>query len=180
MTTCASEHTFKMKTPWVEILYYWSVVCILFEHNSEIHLVESCKGFDIDNMDKSMIHSFVHQGILREKLGLFIVIMFCIFLVVILHTMFSRKSHCLPPGPWPWSIMGNLLMLGKHPHLTLTRWAEKYGPYAPSTQLHQHYGGIFAYNGQGIFENPRSCVPISSIFTCIQDSNQKLEHGSDI
>jgi cytochrome P450 family 1 subfamily A polypeptide 1 len=24
--------------------------------------------------------------------------------------------------------MGNLLMLGKHPHLTLTRWAESYGP----------------------------------------------------
>jgi hypothetical protein len=24
--------------------------------------------------------------------------------------------------------MGNLLMLGEHPHLTLTRWAEKYGP----------------------------------------------------
>ncbi len=35
--------------------------------------------------------------------------------------------------------------------------------------INMHYGGIFAYNGQGIFENPRSRVPISSIFTCIQD-----------
>jgi hypothetical protein len=48
--------------------------------------------------------------------------------------------------------------------------------YTPSTWFHQHYGGIFAYNGQGIFENPRPCVPISCIFSCIQDSNQKLEH----
>ncbi len=125
MTTCASKHTFKKKTPWIEILYYWTIVCILSEHNSEIHLVEGCKGFDIDNMDKSMIHSFVHQGILRENLGLLIVTMFCIFLVVTLHI---RKSHCLPPGPWPWPIMGNLLMLGEYPHLALTHWAEKYGP----------------------------------------------------
>jgi cytochrome P450 len=80
-------------------------------------------------MDKSMIHSFVHQGVLKENVGLLIVTTFCIFLVVTLHTMFSRKSHHLPPGPWPWPIMGNLLMLGKHPHLTLTRWAERYGPF---------------------------------------------------
>jgi hypothetical protein len=52
--------------------------------------------------------------------------------------------------------------------------------YAPSTWFHQHWGGIFAYNGQGIFENPRSCVLISCIFTCIQDFNKKMEHGSDI
>ncbi len=61
-------------------------------------------------------------------MGLFVVTMFSIFLVAILHTRFSRKFCCLPPGPWPWPIMGNLLMLGKHPHLTLTRWAESYGP----------------------------------------------------
>jgi hypothetical protein len=67
-------------------------------------------------MDKSMKHSFKHQGILRENLGLLIVI------------MFSKKSHYLPPGPWPWPIMGNLLMLGEYPYLTLTCWVEKYGP----------------------------------------------------
>jgi hypothetical protein len=78
-------------------------------------------------MDKSMFQ-IVHQETLGENVGLFIVIMFSIFLVAILHTRFSRKFRCLPPGPWPWPIMGNLLMLGKHPHLTLTRWAESYGP----------------------------------------------------
>ncbi len=78
-------------------------------------------------MDKSMFQ-ILHQETLGENLGLFIVIMFSIFLVATLHTRFSRKIRCLPPGPWPWPIMGNLLMLGEHPHLTLTHWAEKYGP----------------------------------------------------
>jgi len=52
--------------------------------------------------------------------------------------------------------------------------------HAPSTWFHQHCGGIFTHNGQGMFLNPRSCVPILSIFTCIQDFDQKLEHGNDI
>jgi len=62
LATCTLKHTFKKKTPWVEILYYWSEVCILSKHNSEIHLVEGCKGFDIGNIDKSMIHSFVDMS----------------------------------------------------------------------------------------------------------------------
>jgi cytochrome P450 len=78
-------------------------------------------------MDKSKFQ-IVHQETLGENVRLFIVIMFSIFLVATLHTRFSRKIRCLPPGPWPWPIVGNLLMLGKNPHLTLTRWAESYGP----------------------------------------------------
>jgi cytochrome P450 len=78
-------------------------------------------------MDKSKFQ-IVHQETLGENVGLFILIMFSIFLVATLHTRFYRKFCRLPPGPWPWPIMGNLLMLGKHPHLTLTRWAESYGP----------------------------------------------------
>jgi hypothetical protein len=125
---CALEHTFKKKIPWLEILYYWSVFCILSKHNSKIHFVQGCKSFDIGNMDNSMIHSFVHQGILKENVGLFI---------VSLHIMFSRKSHCLLPSSWPWPFMGNLLMLWEHPHLTLTHWAERYGPL-----MHLWFGSI--------------------------------------
>jgi cytochrome P450 len=87
-------------------------------------------------MDKSMFQ-IVHQDTLGENVGLFIVIMFSIFLVATLHTRFYRKFGCLPPGPWPWPIMGNLLMLGKHPHLTLARWAERYG-----TLMHLQLGSI--------------------------------------
>jgi hypothetical protein len=98
-------------------------------------------------MDKSAFQT-VQQETLRENVGLFIVIMFSILLVAILHTRFYRKFRCLPLGPWPWPIMGNLLMLGKHPHLTLTRWAESlWTSYAPSTWFRQHCGGIFSYNG---------------------------------
>ncbi|CAM6040225.1 unnamed protein product [Sphagnum compactum] len=49
-------------------------------------------------------------------------------LFFIFFAIFSRKFSHLPPGPWAWPIMGNLLMLGKDPHLTLTHWAERYGP----------------------------------------------------
>ncbi len=107
---------------------------------------------------------------IERKCGAFIVSMFYIFLVVNLHTMFSRKSHCLPPSPWPWPIMGNLLDVGRTstPNTNTLGW-KVWTSYAPLTWFHQHYGGIFAYDGQGIFENPRSCVPISSIFICIQN-----------
>jgi cytochrome P450 len=75
-------------------------------------------------MDNSTFEIFVHQGTLGKNVGLFIITMFCIFLVA----NFSKKFSHLPPGPWAWPIMGSLLMLGKDPHLTLTRWAKRYGP----------------------------------------------------
>ncbi len=91
---------------------------------------------------------------IERKCGAFIVFMFCIFLVVTLHTMFFRKSHCLPVGPWPWPIMGNLLDVQRTstPN-TNTLGRKVWTFYAPSTWFHQHYGGIFAYNGQGTFWN---------------------------
>jgi hypothetical protein len=75
-------------------------------------------------MDNSTFEIFVHQGTLGKNVGLFILTMFCIFLAA----MFSRKFSHLPPGPWAWPIVGNLLMLGKDPHLMLTCWAKRYGP----------------------------------------------------
>ncbi|XP_057513888.1 probable (S)-N-methylcoclaurine 3'-hydroxylase isozyme 2 [Actinidia eriantha] len=38
------------------------------------------------------------------------------------------KTHPLPPGPSPWPILGNILQMGKKPHLTLTEFAKSYGP----------------------------------------------------
>jgi len=49
--------------------------------------------------------------------------------------------------------MGNLLDVGRTstPN-TNTLGRKVWTSYAPSTWFHQHYGGIFAYNGQGTFE----------------------------
>jgi hypothetical protein len=90
---------------------------------------------------------------IERKCGAFILSMFCIFLVATLHTIFSRKSHCLHVGPWPWPTMGNLLDVGRTSTLNTNtlRW-KVWTSCAPSTWFHQHYGGIFAYNGQGTFE----------------------------
>ena len=38
------------------------------------------------------------------------------------------KSPLVPPGPYPWPIIGNILQLGNKPHVTLTQLAKNYGP----------------------------------------------------
>ncbi|XP_057978051.1 probable (S)-N-methylcoclaurine 3'-hydroxylase isozyme 2 [Malania oleifera] len=38
------------------------------------------------------------------------------------------KPPSLPPGPRPWPILGNILHMGKMPHITLTHYAQSYGP----------------------------------------------------
>ncbi|KAL6979630.1 hypothetical protein U1Q18_021285 [Sarracenia purpurea var. burkii] len=53
-----------------------------------------------------------------------------IFLLLLNHfkSAFPTKKPPLPPGPHPWPILGNLLHLGKTPHITLANLARSYGP----------------------------------------------------
>ncbi|KAJ4842802.1 hypothetical protein Tsubulata_037925 [Turnera subulata] len=40
----------------------------------------------------------------------------------------SSKRKPLPPGPKGWPILGNLLQIGKLPHLSMAKFSEIYGP----------------------------------------------------
>ncbi|CAH1244372.1 CYP2J2 [Branchiostoma lanceolatum] len=52
-----------------------------------------------------------------------------VVLVVLLMTyVYVTRPRNLPPGPWGWPIVGNLITLSKgNIHLTLSKWREKYG-----------------------------------------------------
>ncbi|CAH1446201.1 unnamed protein product [Lactuca virosa] len=40
----------------------------------------------------------------------------------------SSKKQPLPPGPYPWPIVGNLFQMGKIPHIRLAEMAQVHGP----------------------------------------------------
>lgn len=51
-----------------------------------------------------------------------------IAVVVALGWLRSEKDVRLPPGPRGWPMVGNLFGMGTHPHKTLAKMAQKYGP----------------------------------------------------
>ncbi|XP_074088815.1 cytochrome P450 1A2-like [Macrotis lagotis] len=55
-------------------------------------------------------------------------VVFClIFCIIESYTHRVPKGLKSPPGPWAWPLIGNILTLGKNPHLALTQLREKYG-----------------------------------------------------
>ncbi|XP_057476212.1 (S)-N-methylcoclaurine 3'-hydroxylase isozyme 1-like [Actinidia eriantha] len=58
----------------------------------------------------------------------FPLILLSIILIVFLIKPISTKGPPIPPGPYPWPVVGNIFQLGKMPHVTLTALAKTHGP----------------------------------------------------
>ncbi|XP_068927618.1 cytochrome P450 1A2 isoform X2 [Petaurus breviceps papuanus] len=55
-------------------------------------------------------------------------VVFClVFWIIDSYPQKVPKGLKRPPGPWAWPLIGNILTLGKNPHLALTQLREKYG-----------------------------------------------------
>jgi len=52
--------------------------------------------------------------------------LFVTFLVIHLVVVYQRRQH-LPPGPWPWPVVGNLSVLNGLAHRKLQKLATRYG-----------------------------------------------------
>ncbi|XP_048319339.1 (S)-N-methylcoclaurine 3'-hydroxylase isozyme 1 [Ziziphus jujuba] len=71
------------------------------------------------------------QALFVEKTNLLLILLILPFLFIILKLFKSSsisKSSSLPPGPFPWPIVGNIFQIGKEPHLAFTNLAKTYGP----------------------------------------------------
>ncbi|MCQ7614214.1 cytochrome P450, partial [Salmonella enterica] len=59
---------------------------------------------------------------------LLVTVIFClVFWIVRTSRTQVPKGLKSPPGPWGWPLIGNMLALGKNPHLTLTELRRQYG-----------------------------------------------------
>jgi hypothetical protein len=58
----------------------------------------------------------------------FLLLLPILFLIFKHISSLSSKRLPLPPGPKPWPIIGNILQMGKKPHLSMTHFAQVHGP----------------------------------------------------
>ncbi|KAL2539424.1 Cytochrome [Abeliophyllum distichum] len=63
-----------------------------------------------------------------EFLTFFLVVLSFLVWHVLRSNLRRQRSGKLPPGPYPFPIIGNILQLGKTPHQSLTKLSKIYGP----------------------------------------------------
>ncbi|XP_049388227.1 probable (S)-N-methylcoclaurine 3'-hydroxylase isozyme 2 [Solanum stenotomum] len=54
-------------------------------------------------------------------------LIFISFLFLIVKQLIPKSGN-LPPGPRPWPVLGNILQMGKKPHISLAKFAQTHGP----------------------------------------------------
>ncbi|XP_055828709.1 probable (S)-N-methylcoclaurine 3'-hydroxylase isozyme 2 [Solanum dulcamara] len=63
---------------------------------------------------------------MEYPLPVFFLILIPFFLLI--YKQLIQKSRNLPPGPRPWPVLGNILQIGKRPHISLAEFAKIHGP----------------------------------------------------
>ncbi|XP_076908273.1 cytochrome P450 76T24-like [Bidens hawaiensis] len=58
----------------------------------------------------------------------FFLVLLSLLAFIYVYTISGRRDPRLPPGPYPYPIIGNLLKLGSNPHLSLAALSKRYGP----------------------------------------------------
>nr|AHZ12854.1 CYP76 [Plectranthus barbatus] len=58
----------------------------------------------------------------------FLPVVIAVVLAIWFECRRRRRSAKLPPGPYPFPIIGNILQLGSSPHLSITKLSKTYGP----------------------------------------------------
>jgi len=97
-----------------------------------IHCVLYFAGSRGEKMDSedTLLTSLAAQGrwASATTAGLTILVLFVVFFCKYRLKTKRASNPELPPGPFPWPIIGNLHMLGELPHRTLKDLADTYGP----------------------------------------------------
>ncbi|TMW84100.1 hypothetical protein EJD97_025790 [Solanum chilense] len=57
-----------------------------------------------------------------------LVLSLSILIIFLCYKLYHRLTAKLPPGPWPWPVIGNLFSLTSIRFRCFTEWAEIYGP----------------------------------------------------
>ncbi|KFM59351.1 Cytochrome P450 18a1, partial [Stegodyphus mimosarum] len=65
-----------------------------------------------------------------------------VFVILILYTVFLRKSHKTPPGPWGLPVIGYIPFISSKVHLDFEKLAKIYGPIF-SLKLGSQYAVVF-------------------------------------